>query len=99
MSARSGLETRGLDPLACEKAVDRLTMDAQNASDADGVEAAVVDQTPDRFRMHAELGRDLSDADETAGFSAYRRHNPCEALQVRSDAAWAGWTISPTGQA
>jgi hypothetical protein len=99
LSVRSGLETRGLDALACEKAVDRLTVDAQNASDAHGVEAAVVDQTPDRLRVHAELGRDLSDADETAGFSAYRRHNPCEALQVPSDAAWAGWTISPTAQA
>jgi hypothetical protein len=74
-------------------------MDAQDASDAHGVEAAVVDQTPDRLRMHAELGRDLSDADETTGFSAYRRHNPPQALQVPSNTAWAAWTIWPTAQA
>jgi hypothetical protein len=100
LSARSGLETRGLDALASEEAVDRLTVDAQNASDAHGVEAAVVDQTPDRLGVHAELGRDLSDADETAaGLSAYRRHNPSEALQVPSDTAWAAWIIWPATQA
>jgi hypothetical protein len=65
-------------------------VDAQNASDAHGVETAVVDQTTDRLRMHTELRRNLSDADETAGLSAYRRHNPCTALQVPTDAAWAG---------
>jgi hypothetical protein len=100
LSACSGLETRGLDALASEEAVDRLTVDAQNASDAHGVEAAVVDQTPDRLGVHAELGRDLSDADETAaGLSAYRRHNPSEALQVPSDTAWAAWIIWPATQA
>jgi hypothetical protein len=99
LSACSGLETRGLDALASEEAVDRLTVDAQNASDAHGVEATVVDQAPDRLGVHAELGRDLSDADETAGFSTCGRHNPCEALHVPSDTAWAGWTIWPRAQA
>jgi hypothetical protein len=99
LSACSGLETGGLDALASEEAVDRLTVDAQNASDAHGVEAAVVDQTPDCLGVHAELGRDLSDAHETAGLSAYRRHNPSEALQVPSDTARAAWIIWPITRA
>jgi hypothetical protein len=49
--------------------------------------------------MHAELLRDLTDANQTAGFYACRRHNLPEALQVPSDTAWACWTISPTAQA
>ena len=51
-------------------------MHAKDASYAHGIEPAVVDQTPHRLRMHAELLRDLTDADETVGLSAYRRHNP-----------------------
>jgi hypothetical protein len=98
LSARSGLETRGLDALTREKAVDGLAVDAKNAPHTHGVEAAVVDEAPDRLRVHAELRRDLADADETSGLSIYGRHNPSEALQVPSDAAWAGWTISPAAQ-
>jgi hypothetical protein len=50
--------------LASEKAVERLTMDAQDAADPDGVEPTVVDETPDRLGMDAELVRDFANADE-----------------------------------
>jgi hypothetical protein len=87
LSARSGLETRRLHALPREELVDRLAVHAEDASHAHGVETAVVNQTTDRLRMDTELRRDLSDADETAGLSAYRRHDPCKALQVPTDAA------------
>ena len=99
MSLASVLETRGLHTLSCEKPIDGLTMDTKHASDAHGVEPAVVDQSPNRLGMHAELSRDLADADETPRFSTDGRHSPSEASQVLSDAAWAGGVISPTDQA
>jgi len=89
-----GLETRGLDALAREEAVDRLSMDAENATDPHRVEAAVVNQPPDRLRMDAELVRDVTDADETPGLFAYRRHNSPEALQVPKTDTWADRTNS-----
>ena len=95
---RSGLETRRLHALPREEAVDCLAVDAQHASDSHRVETAVMDQTPDRLGMHAELRRNLADADETLGLSTYGRHNPPEPSQVPKDAAWAAWTISPTVQ-
>jgi hypothetical protein len=70
--------------LAREKAVDGVAMNAKHSTDAHSVEPAVVDQAPDGFGMHAELRRNLSDADQSPRFSAYRRHNPREALQVRA---------------
>jgi hypothetical protein len=59
------LETRGLHALAREKAIDGLTMNAQHAADTHGVETAIVNQTPNRFRVDAELVGDLTNADET----------------------------------
>jgi hypothetical protein len=55
-------------------------MDAEDAADAHGIESTVVDQPPDRLRMHAELIRHLAYADEP-GISACRRHAG-EASQV-----------------
>src|SRR5712691_5869189 len=64
-------------------------MNAEDASHANSVEPAVVDQPPDRLRVHAELGRDLADAHQAPGLSVYRRHNPSEGLQVSRVHAWA----------
>jgi hypothetical protein len=63
------LETRGLHALPREKAVDSGSMNAQHPADTDGVEPAVVDQSPDRLGMHAELFRHLANADKP-GISA-----------------------------
>jgi hypothetical protein len=90
------LETRRLDALPREEAVDCLAVYAQHASDSHRVETAVMDQAPNRLGMHAELRRNLADADQTLRLSTYGRHNPPEALQVPIDTAWAGRTISPT---
>jgi hypothetical protein len=73
LSAPLGLETRGLHALAREKTIDSLAMNTQHTADTHGVETAVVDEAPDRLGMHAELVRDLANADET-GISACRRH-------------------------
>jgi len=69
----SGLKTRGLHALTREKAINGLAMDAKHAPDSHRVEAAVVDQAADRFRMDAKLVRNLTNADETR-ISACRRH-------------------------
>jgi hypothetical protein len=58
------LETRGLHALTREKPVDRFAMNAQHAADAHGVEPTVVNQTPDRLRVDAELVGDLTNADK-----------------------------------
>jgi phage gp46-like protein len=63
------LETRRLHALTREKAVDRFAMDAQDAADTHRIESTVVDQPPDRLRMHAELIRHLANTDEP-GISA-----------------------------
>jgi hypothetical protein len=63
--ASSGLETRGLHALARKKAIDGLTMHAQDASYAHRVEASVVDQAPDRLRVDTQLVRDLTHAHQT----------------------------------
>ena len=41
-----------------------MAMNTQHAADAHGVEPSVVNQTPDRLRMNAELVGDLTNADE-----------------------------------
>jgi hypothetical protein len=64
ISRVSGLETRGLDALAREKAVDGFAVNAQHAADAHGVEPPVVNQAPNRLGMHSELIRDFTNADE-----------------------------------
>jgi hypothetical protein len=63
----SALETRRLHALAREKAVDRLTVNAQDSSHAHGVEPAVVNQPPNRFGMDAELVGNVTNADEAVG--------------------------------
>jgi hypothetical protein len=47
------LETRRLHALAREKAVERRTVDAKDASYTHRIQAPVVNQPPDRFRMDA----------------------------------------------
>jgi len=74
MSRVSALETRRLHALPSEKAVDGFTMDAQHAADANGVEPPVVNQAPDRFRMDAELVRDIAHADQAVRISFRSRH-------------------------
>jgi len=64
------LETRRLHALPREKEVDRFPMNAENAPDADGIQSPVVDQPPDRFRVHAELIRNLANADEPGFFAS-----------------------------
>jgi hypothetical protein len=49
-------------------------MDAQDAPDTHRIESTVVDQPPDRLRVHAELIRHLAYADEP-GISAWRGHS------------------------
>jgi hypothetical protein len=71
LSRCSGLKTRGLDALAREEALDRVSMDAENAPHAHRVEAAVVNQPADGLGVDAELVRDVTDADQTPGLSAY----------------------------
>lgn len=95
----SVLETRRLHALARKEPVDGVAMNAKHSADAHGVQAAVVDQSPNRLGMHAELCRNLADADQALALSAYGRHDSCEALHVYGARAWAGWTISPTAQA
>jgi hypothetical protein len=92
------LETRGLDALAREKAIDRRPMDTEDAADADGVEPAVVDQAANSLRMDAQLISDVTDADQTPGFFAYRRHNSDEASQVQRSRSWADRTNRPGGR-
>jgi hypothetical protein len=67
ISAVSVLETRGLHALARKKAVDRFTMNAQDAPDAHGVEPTVVNQPSNRFGVDAQLVGDLAHADEAVG--------------------------------
>ena len=74
MSRVSGLETRRLDALPREKAVDSFTMDAQHAADADRIEPPVVNQAANRFGMDAELVGDVAHADQTLRISFRRRH-------------------------
>ena len=60
------METRRLHALAREKAVDAFAMNAEDATDTHRIEPAIVDQPPDRLWMHAELIRNLANADEPA---------------------------------
>jgi hypothetical protein len=70
------LVARRLDSLARQKAVDGLPVNAENATDANGVQAAVVDEPADRLRVDAELTRDLADAVESVGLGVDGRHEP-----------------------
>jgi hypothetical protein len=73
------LETRWLHALPREEAVYRLSMDSQDATDANSIQSPVVDQPPDRLRVDAELIRNLANADEP-GVSCSRRHGRLERL-------------------
>jgi hypothetical protein len=64
------LETRRLDALPRKKPVDRFPVNAKDPADADRIQSPIVDQPPDRLRVHAELIRNLANADEP-GFSAW----------------------------
>lgn len=68
----SGLETRRLHSLARKEAVDRAAVDTEDPSDPHGVEPSVMDQTPYRLGVDAELGGDLSDADQSCLLSVCR---------------------------
>ena len=75
MSRASGLKTRRLDTLARKETVDRLAVDTQHTADTHGVEPPVVDQTPNRLGMNAELVGDIANADQALGLTFARRHN------------------------
>jgi hypothetical protein len=64
ISGDSALETRRLHALPREKAVDRFTVNAQDASNPNGVEPPVVNQASDGFGMNAELVGDIANADQ-----------------------------------
>jgi hypothetical protein len=61
----SGLETRGLHPLAREEAIDGVPMNAQHATDTHCIKPTVVNQTSDRLRVDAELVGNLTNAHES----------------------------------
>jgi hypothetical protein len=75
---------RRLDALPRKEAIDGLTMHAQDAPDSDRIEPAVVNETPDRLRMDAELVRDFANADEARVFP--RRRHGSQSSQVPSRA-------------
>jgi len=75
------LETRWFHALPREKAVYRLSMDSEDAADANGIQSPVVDQPPDRLRVDAELIRNLANADEP-GVSMFRRHGRLDRLAL-----------------
>jgi len=45
-----------------EVVVDRLSMNAEDTADTHRIQSAAVNQAPDRFRVHAELVRNLANA-------------------------------------
>jgi hypothetical protein len=47
-----------------EEAVDGFAVNAQDASNADSVEPAVMDQPPNRLGVNTKLVGDLANADE-----------------------------------
>jgi len=63
------LKTRRLHALAREEAIDGCSMNAEDAADAHRVQPPVVDQPPDRLRMHPELIRNLANADQPGPFA------------------------------
>jgi len=59
--------------------VDRLSMNAEDTADTHRIQSAAVNQAPDRFRVHAELVRNLANTDEPR-VSVSRRHRPLRRL-------------------
>jgi hypothetical protein len=68
------LETGWFHALPRKKVVHRLAVNAEDAADPNRVQSPVVDQPPDRLRVHAELIRNLANADEPGSF-AWCRHD------------------------
>jgi len=87
------LETRRFDALPRKKVLDRFPVNAEDAADTHRIQPPVVDQPPDRFRVHAELIRNLANTDES-GFFACCRHGRGPSL-ARSSVS----RISPANQA
>jgi len=79
------LETRRLHALPRKKAVDRFPVNAEDAADTHRIQSPVVDQPPDRLRVHAELIRNLANTDESR-FFAWCRHGRGPSL-ARSSAS------------
>jgi len=73
------LETRRFHALPREEAVDRFSVNAEHTADAHRIQSLVVDQPPDRLRVHAELIRNLANADEP-GISVSRSHSRLPSL-------------------
>jgi hypothetical protein len=57
-----------------QERVDGALVYAKDAADANGVEAAVVDQTANRLGMDPELTRDFADAVQRFGLRLRFRH-------------------------
>jgi hypothetical protein len=55
--------------LARDVAINGFAPHSENAANSNRVEPAVVDQPADRLRMHAELCRNVADADQTVCLS------------------------------
>lgn len=72
-----------LDALPRDEAGERLPVDPQHAAHPDGLEAAVVDQPPHRFRVHAEAIGDLSHAVETCGVNVEHTINVAQVCGLR----------------
>ncbi len=64
ISGVSVLETRGLHALPREKVVDGVAVNAQDTSDADSVQPAVMNQAANGLGVNAKLVGDLANADE-----------------------------------
>src|SRR5438034_7284310 len=66
--------SRRLYTLPSEETFERLALDAEHAPDADGVEAAVVDQPADRLRVDAQAARDVTDGIEGVFNRSHESH-------------------------
>jgi hypothetical protein len=83
--------------------VDRFPVNAEDAADTHRIQSPVVDQPPDRLRVHAELIRNLANTDESR-FFAWCRHGrgpkPCtffgHAYQP-SELGVEGWRATAQG--
>jgi len=67
------MEARRFHPLPREVTVDRFSMNSEHTADPHRIQSPAVNQPPDRFRMHAELIRNLANADEPRVYVS-RRH-------------------------
>jgi hypothetical protein len=63
------VETRRFHALHREETVDGFAVHTKDTADAHRIEPPVVDQPPNRLGMHAELIRNLANADEPGFFA------------------------------